>query len=74
MDGDLSGLSSKELVGKIRQKSKEVLIILLLSNSKPQFLADMPGVDYCASKIDPPDRMLEAILRAWRQRDHTSSV
>jgi DNA-binding NarL/FixJ family response regulator len=73
MDYYLSGLSSRELVAKIREISREVLIILLLSNSKEHFSSDIPGVDYCASKIDPPDRMLEAILRASRQRSDISS-
>ena len=72
MDYYLSGLSSKELVARIREISKEVLIIMLLSNSKEYFSSDIPGVDYFASKIDPPDRMLEAILRASRQRSDIS--
>jgi DNA-binding NarL/FixJ family response regulator len=73
MDRDLPGLSSKELVTRIRQESKEVAIILLFNNSMEQFHPDNLDVDYCASKIDPPTRMLEAILKARRRYESNPS-
>ena len=73
MDRDLPGLSSKELVARIRQESKEVVIILLFNNSIEKFHPDKLDVDYCASKIDPPTRMLEAILRARSRYESNSS-
>ena len=72
MDRDLPGFSSKELVAKIRQESKKVAIILLFNNSIERFHPDKFDVDYCASKIDPPNRMLEAILRARRKHENNT--
>jgi len=73
VDRDLPGLSSKELVTRIRQESKEVVIILLFNNSIERFQPGRLDVDYCASKIDPPTRMLEAILKARRRHENNSS-
>lgn len=66
MDSDLPGLSSQALVAGIRQRSKDGMIILLVNNSMEQSHPNRLDVDYCISKIDPPYRMLEAILKARR--------
>ena len=64
MDSDLPGMASKELVTKIRHGSKEVAIIFLYNSSMEQFFPDKLDVDFYASKIDPPARILETFLKA----------
>ena len=64
MDSDLPGMASKELVAKIRQSSKDVAIIFLYNSSLEQFFPDKLDVDFYASKIDPPARILETFLKA----------
>lgn len=63
IDSDLPGLSSQELVVGIRELSKDAVIIMLVNNSTEQLHLDALDIDYCISKIDPQNRMLEAILK-----------
>jgi len=74
VDRDLPGLSSKELVKRIRQESNEVVIILLFNNSMEQFKPSKLDVDYYVSKIGSPTSMLEAILRGRRIHENNSSL
>ncbi len=67
LDRDLPGIEIRALVKNIRQASKEVIIILLFNGPFAQFDSDPLDVDYYASKIDPPARVTEAILKARRR-------
>jgi DNA-binding NarL/FixJ family response regulator len=64
MDRDLPGVSSKELVAEIRQRSKGAAIILLCNCALEQVHADQLDADFFVSKIDPPARMLDIFLKA----------
>ena len=64
MDSDLPGLSTSEIVAGIRQRSKEVAIILLSNLALEQIRSDNLDVDFFASKIDPPARILDTFLKA----------
>lgn len=67
LDRDLPGIETRKLVKSIRQASKEAIIILLFNGPYAQFDSDPLDVDYYASKIDPPTRVIEAILKARRR-------
>lgn len=64
MDKDLPGISSQELVAEIRKRSKEVAIILLHNGSLEHTRSDKVDVDFFASKIDAPARILDTFLKA----------
>lgn len=72
LDRNLPGLETGKLVKSIRQISKEVTIILLFNGPFEQFDTEPLDVDYYASKIDPPIRIIEAISKA-RYRDENKS-
>ncbi len=64
LDKELPGLSIKELVTRIRQWQKMVAIILLYNETLDDIQVNELGVDFVASKVDPPARMLETLLKA----------
>lgn len=64
LDRDLPGIPTWELVKSLHRFSAEVIIILLFNGAMEQFDADLFDVDYCASKMEPPARIIEAILNA----------
>ena len=72
LDRNLPGLETGKLVKSIRQISKAVTIILLFNGPFEQFDTEPMDVDYYASKIDPPVRIIEAISKA-RCRDENKS-
>ncbi len=67
LDCGLPGLPTEELVARVRQASKGVAIILLTTGPIDRRQADSLNADFYVSKVDPPDRMLDAILKAKRQ-------
>lgn len=73
LDRDLPGLPAEELVAQVRQASKGLAIILLTSGSLERCQTDALDVDFIVSKIDPPNRMLEAILQAKCRLENKSS-
>ena len=64
IDRDLPGISTREFVAEIRQRSNAVVIILLYNGSLELTHADRLDVDFFASKIDPPARILDTFLKA----------
>ena len=64
LDKDLPGDSTKELVAGIRQASKRVAVILLYYDSLEDLQVEQLMVDFFASKVDPPARMLDTLLKA----------
>ncbi len=64
LDRDLPGTPVGELVKRLRQVPAELVIILLTSSPLEHFPAEALDVNYCASKIDPPHRILDAIINA----------
>ena len=64
MDKDLPGISSPQLVAEIRQRSKEVAIILLHNGSLEQTSLQKLDVDFFTSKTDPPARILDTFMKA----------
>lgn len=64
IDSELPGIPLREMVARIRQDCGNAAIILLFNDSLEQFHPELLDVDYCIRKIDPPNRMLEAILKA----------
>ncbi len=72
LDRDLPGKSSAELVTSLRLTCKKVTVILLFNGELEQCNAESPDADYYISKIDPPARIMEAILKAKRCLDDQS--
>jgi len=73
LDRDLPGLPAEELVARVRQASKGVAIILLTSGPLERCQTDALDVDFNVSKFDPPNRMLDAILKAKCRLESKSS-
>ena len=73
LDRDLPGISTKELVAGIRQDIKAIVIILLFNSPLEQSRSDKLDVDFFVSKIDPPARMLDKLLKAERSLDSKSN-
>jgi DNA-binding NarL/FixJ family response regulator len=68
VDSNLPGMPTGELVARVRRASKGVLIILLTSGPLEPCQVDTLDVDFLISKVDPPDRMGDAILKARGQQ------
>jgi DNA-binding response OmpR family regulator len=67
LDRDLPGLPYGELVAWVRQAVPGVAIILLTAVPLERRQADALDADFRVSKVDPPDRMLDAIFQAKRR-------
>ncbi len=72
LDCSLPGMPPSELTASIRRASKDVVIILLTSNPLDRCQTDGLDVDYVVSKVDPPNRMLDVILKSGHQQGQKS--
>ncbi len=73
LDRDLPSLPAEELVARVRQTSKGIAIILLTTGPLERRQADTLDADFYVSKVDPPDRMLDTILKAKFQLEGRGS-
>lgn len=64
LDKDLPGESTKELVSRIRQLNKRISILLLHYESRENLQVAQLGVDFIASKVDPPASILDLLIKA----------
>lgn len=64
LDHSLPGLPIEDLVARVHQASKRIAIILLTTGPLDRHQTDALNADFYVSKVDPPDRMLNAILMA----------
>jgi DNA-binding NarL/FixJ family response regulator len=64
LDRELPGLPAGELVARVRLASQGVAIILLIGGPMERCQADALDADFYVSKVDPPNHMLDAILKA----------
>ncbi len=74
LDCGLPGLPTEELVARVRQATKGGAIILLTTGPIDRRQADALNADFYVSKVDPPDRMLDAILKAKCRLENKQSA
>jgi DNA-binding NarL/FixJ family response regulator len=61
LDWDLPGMSREELFKTLRQSTCPPLIIVMSTNPEARQHALSIGVNFFVSKVDPPNRLTEAL-------------
>lgn len=61
MDWDLPGMQQNALIHAIRQSPGSPAIIIMCTNPEIRSRALALGVDFFISKVDPPDRLTDAL-------------
>jgi DNA-binding NarL/FixJ family response regulator len=71
LDRDLPGLLPAELVALVRRSAPRAAIILMTNGPIERRQAEALQADFTISKLDSPDRMLEAITQVQQRFKHT---
>jgi DNA-binding NarL/FixJ family response regulator len=70
LDWELPGLPAGELVEALRDIEPEIRVVALSGQPEAAASAIDSGADTFACKCDPPEIMLEALLRSCQQNQH----
>lgn len=67
LDWDLPGLQQPELIQAVRKLAEKTAIIITSANPEVRALVLREGGDFFVSKIDPPERLIEAFSACERK-------